>query len=508
MECIKGNNISNGVAYGKIFVYVEPEVKISTQKTDEVKKELRRFSDARKSVRRKLVKLLNKTENKEVIEAHIAIVDDVIFEEMVEGYINKNATAECAVLLVRNELCKTFEVMTDKYLKERSLDIKDVSNKIIKDLLGVNEDINLTEHVILMAYELTPSQAISIDKEYLLGFATETGGINSHTAILARENSIPAISGIKIDPKLNGKSVLLDGYEGCMYIEPDQKFVSEIMSKYDKVTAFDWSCVEDRPKIYANISTVADAKNALKNGAEGVGLFRTEFIYLGKKEYPTEEEQYLVYKEVAKMFEGKPVVIRTCDLGSDKKADYLGIIRENNPALGYRGIRFSLDRKAIFKTQIRAILRAAVHGDVSIMFPMVISVDEVVQAKKVLESVKKELKKSGEEYGDVKIGIMIETPAAVMISDELAKKVDFFSIGTNDLTQYTLAVDRQNALLASTYDIHHPAIMKMIKMVVDNGHKAGIEVGMCGELASDVTLAMDFVKMGIDALSLSMGKKV
>ena len=508
MECVKGTALSKGVAYGKVFVYTEPEVKISTQKTAEVKKELKRFSDARQSVRRTLNNLMNKTDNNEVMQAHIAMVDDLIFEEMVEGYINKNATAECAVLLVRNELCRTFEAMTDEYLKERSLDIKDVSNRIIKALVGVNEDIKLTEHVILMSFELSPSQAISIDKEYLLGFVTETGGVNSHTAILARENSIPAVSGIKLNPEINGKSILVDGYEGCIYIEPDQKIVSELMSKYDKVTAFDWSCVEERPKIYANISTVADAKNALKNGAEGVGLFRTEFLYLGKKDYPTEEEQFLIYREVAKLFEDKPVIIRTCDLGSDKKADYLGIARENNPALGYRGIRFSLDRKAIFKTQLRAILRAAAYGNVSIMFPMVVSVDEVMQAKKVLDSVKKELKKSGEEFGEVRIGIMIETPAAVMMSSELAKKVDFFSIGTNDLTQYTLAADRQNAMISSTYDIHHPAIMKMIKMVVDNGHKAGIEVGMCGELASDVTLAMEFVKMGIDELSLNMGKKV
>ena len=507
MECLKGTAVSKGVAYGKVFVYVEPEVKISTQKTEEVKKELKRFSSARQSVRCSLNKLKNRSDNKDVIDAHIAMVDDLIFEEMVEGYIKKNATAECAVLLVRNELCKTFESMSDEYLKERSADIKDVSNKIIRALLGVDEDIKLVEHVILMAYELSPSQAISIDKEYLLGFVTKIGGVNSHTAILARENSIPAVSGIDITPEMNGKSVLVDGYEGCVYVEPDGKFVSELMSKYDKVTAFDWSCVAERPKIYANISTVADAKNALKNGAEGVGLFRTEFLYLGKKEYPTEEEQFLVYREVAKLFEDKPVIIRTCDLGSDKKVDYLGIARENNPALGYRGIRVSLDRKSIFKTQLRAILRAAAYGNVSVMFPMVVSMEEVLEAKKVLESVKKELKKSGEEYGDVRVGIMIETPAAVMISAELAKKVDFFSIGTNDLTQYTLAVDRQNAMLASTYDVHHPAIMKMIKMVVDNGHKAGIEVGMCGELASDVTLAMEFVKLGIDELSLNMGKK-
>ncbi len=508
MECVKGIAVSKGVAYGKVFVYIEPEVKISTQKTDEVKKELKRFSDARRTVRRTLNNMMNKTDNKELVEAHISMVDDLIFEEMVEGYIKKNATAECAVLLVRNELCRTFESMTDNYLKERSLDIKDVSNRIIKALVGVNEDIKLTEHIILMAYEISPSQAISMDKEYLLGFVTKTGGVNSHTAILARENSIPAVSGIEVTPELNGKSILVDGYEGCIYIEPDQKLVSELMSKYDKVTAFDWSCVDERPKIYANISTVADAKNALKNGAEGIGLFRTEFMYLREKDYPTEEEQFLVYREVAKMFEDKPVIIRTCDLGSDKRADYLGIARENNPALGYRGIRLSLDRKAIFKTQLRAILRAAAHGNISIMFPMVVAVDEVLQAKKILESVKKELKKAGEEYGDVRVGIMIETPAAVMMSSELAKKVDFFSIGTNDLTQYTLAVDRQNELVSSIYDIHHPAIMKMIKMVVDSGHKAGIEVGMCGELASDVTLAMDFVKMGIDVLSLNMGKKV
>ena len=506
MECVKGNAISKGVAYGKLFIYREPEVKISPKKSAEVKKELQRFSNARKSVRRKLVNILNKTDNNEVIEAHIAIVDDLIFEEMVEGYIKKNATAECAVLLVRNELCRTFEAMTDEYLKERSLDIKDVSNRIIRELVGIDDEINLTEQVILMAYELTPSQTVNLDKEKLLGFVTENGGMNSHTAILARENNIPAVSGINVAPDLNGKMVLVDGFEGCIYVEPTKAKVSELMSRYDKVVDFDWTSVENRPKLYANISSVADAKSALKNGAEGVGLFRTEFLYLGKKDYPTEEEQFKVYSEVVKLFEDKPVIIRTCDIGSDKKSDYLGLAKESNPALGYRGIRVSLDRKEIFKTQLRAILRAAVDGDVSVMFPMIVSVDEVLQAKKILDSAKKELKKKGEEYGEVKVGVMIETPAAVMISDELAKKVDFFSIGTNDLTQYTLAMDRQNDKLVNMYDTHHKAILKMIKLVVDNGHKAKIEVGICGELAADPTLAMEFVKLGVDELSMSMGK--
>lgn len=507
MDCIKGKAISQGIAIGRVFIYEDPEIKISPKKTAEVKKELQRFSDARRAVRKQLVDMQKRTEN-DILDAHIAVVDDLIFEEMVEGYINKNATAECAVMLVRNELCRTFDAMDDEYLKEKSLDIKDVANKIIRRLAGINDEIKLPEPVILMTMELTPSQTFNLNRDNLLGFVTTNGGINSHTAILARESSIPAISGVDVDKSLNGKLVLIDGHEGDIYIEPDEDFIEEMLKKYNQSTGFNWSEVEDRPKIYANISSVADAKLALKNGAEGVGLFRTEFLYLSRQDYPSQEEQFSIYKEVASMFDDKPVVIRTVDIGADKKVEYLGLPDEPNPALGYRGIRVSLDRQDIFKEQIRAILRASAYGNVAIMFPMIVSVDEVAQAKKLIEKIKKQLKKEGEDYKDVKVGIMIETPAAVMISDELAKIVDFFSIGTNDLTQYTLAMDRQNHKLIKNYDIRHKAILKMIKMVVANGHKKGIEVGICGELASDATLAGEFVKMGVDALSMSMNHKI
>ncbi len=264
MECVKGSAISKGLAYGKLFVYKEPDIRISAQKTADVEKELRRFSDARKKVRKNLVHIMNKNDDNDVLSAHIAIVDDVIFEEMVESYINKNASAECAVLLVRNELCKTFEAMTDEYLRERSLDIKDVGNRIIREILGINDEINLEENVIFMGYELTPSQALNIDRDKLLGFVTESGGVNSHTAILAREKSIPAVSGIEVSPELAGKMVLVDGYEGCMYIEPSKSFVNELMTKHNKVVGFDWSAVENRPKLYANISSLAEAEAAAK----------------------------------------------------------------------------------------------------------------------------------------------------------------------------------------------------------------------------------------------------
>ncbi len=507
MDCIKGKAISKGIAIGKVFVYEEPEIKISPKKTAEVKKELQRFSDARRAVRKQLVEMQRKTES-DIIAAHIAVVDDVIFEEMVEGYIKKNATAECAVLLVRNELCKTFDTMEDEYLKEKSLDIKDVGNKIIRRLAGINDKIKLAEPIILMTEELTPTQTFNLDRNNLLGFVTTNGGANSHTAILARESAIPAVSGVGVDKSLDGKLVLIDGYEGNVYIEPSEEFIDEMLKKYNQSTGFNWAAVENRPKIYANISSALDARKALENGAEGIGLFRTEFMYLGRTDYPSQEEQFSEYKEIAQLFKDKPVVIRMVDFGADKKTEYLGLPCEVNPALGYRGIRVLLDRQDVFKEQLKAVLRAAVFGNIYIMLPMITSLDEVVQAKKIIEKIKKQLKKEGVEYGEAKLGIMIETPAAVMISDELAKAVDFFSIGTNDLTQYTLAMDRQNSMITEYYNVHHKAVLKMIKLVVDNGHKKGIQVGICGELAADATLANEFVKMKVDALSMPIVQKI
>lgn len=504
MKSIKGKAISDGVAFGKIFVHEEKKIIISSKKTAEVKKELQRFSDARREVRKQLEKIANEVDS-EIIESHISMVDDVLFGEMVEKYIYKNATADCAVLLVRNELCRTFELMEDEYLKERSLDVKDVSDRIIKELAGVKTDIELEEPGIIMTYELTPSKTVNLNREYALGFITEKGGVNSHTAILAREYGIPAVSGIKFDDSIDGKNVLIDGYAGMIYIEPDEELVNELNEKYSVEDTKDYSKHSGKmPKIYANIADAEGAAAALKAGAEGIGLFRTEFLYLGKKVPPTEDEQFEVYKEVAKLLGDKPVIIRTADIGSDKKVSYLGLEDEKNAALGCRGIRVSLDRVDIFKTQLRAIYRASAFGNIRIMFPMITTVDEVKKIKKLITEVKKELKQEKIEAGKVRLGVMIETPAAAIISDELAKEVDFFSIGTNDLTQYTLAVDRMNENLTDRYNPLHKAIIRLMEITINNAHEAGIEVGMCGELAADKNFISKLPQLNLDEVSVAV----
>jgi phosphotransferase system enzyme I (PtsI) len=393
--------------------------------------------------------------------------------------------------------------------------VKDISERVISALQGKSSSGDLGEEpVIVVAEDLAPSETVQMDKSKLLAFVTRLGSSNSHTAILARTMNIPALIGVEIDESWNGKMAIVDGRKGLFLVDPDMATLESYMEekKKEEEARQLLQTLKGQPdetvdghhiKLYANIGSVADVAAVLANDAAGIGLFRSEFLYLEKDDYPTEEEQFQVYKTVAQNMAGKKVVIRTLDIGADKQVDYFNMDHEDNPAMGYRAIRICLDRVEIFKTQLRALYRASAFGTISIMFPMIISVKEVQDIKAIVEEVKAELTEAGIEYGEVELGIMIETPAAVMISDLLAKEVDFFSIGTNDLTQYTLAIDRQNPKLDNIYDSHHPAILRMIQMVIDNGHKENCWVGICGELGADTTLTEQFVKMGIDELSVS-----
>ena len=454
--------------------------------------------------------------NAMIFEVHAMMLEDDDYNESVYNIIrNDNVNAEFAVATTGDNFSVMFAEMDDEYFKARAADVKDISERVISVLTGRTADGDLGEEpVIVVAEDLAPSETVQMDKSKLLAFVTRLGSSNSHTAILARTMNIPALIGIDIKEEWNGKMAIVDGKTGTFYVDPDvatlEKYLEE--KKKEEEARELLSQLKGQPDetvdgrhihLYANIGSVADVTNVLANDAAGIGLFRSEFLYLEKDNYPTEEEQFQVYKTVAQNMAGKKVVIRTLDIGADKQVDYFNMEHEENPAMGYRAIRICLDRVEIFKTQLRALYRASAFGTISIMFPMIISVKEVQEIKKICAEVRAELDASGIEYGDVELGIMIETPAAVMISDLLAKEVDFFSIGTNDLTQYTLAIDRQNPKLDNIYDSHHPAILRMIQMVIDNGHKENCWVGICGELGADTSLTEQFVKMGIDELSVS-----
>ena len=513
MKHIQGKALSVGVAIGKMVFYEKTKHNEKCVNVGDVEAERQRYLNAVAEAKKQIKELYNRTityageEEAEIFDGYLVMLDDPEYVDVIENIIiDESINAEFAIKKVADKLCATFDAMDDEYFKERSLDVKDVSYRIINILSGTSScDVNFSDPVVVYTEELTPSETMNMDKGKVIAFATKKGGVNSHTAILARSMGIPAISGIDCEETWNGKVVIVDGNNGELIIEPTRKVLDEYVKMQEK-KSLDDECGDTRCRIkmFANISSVDDAKKALENGAEGVGLFRTEFLYLGRADYPSEEEQFEVYKEVAEIFGDKPVIIRTLDIGADKKEDYLCLDDEENPALGYRGIRVCLDRKDLFKAQLRAILRAAAYGNISIMFPMIISVDEVIEAKKLMDEARLELEKCDVQVGNVKVGVMIETPAAVMISDELAKEVDFFSIGTNDLSQYTLAIDRQNEKLDDIFDTHHKAILKMIEIVAKNAHKAGIEVGICGELAADETLMDEFVRLEIDELSVAV----
>lgn len=522
MEQFKGKSIFKGIAIGRILFYSKNQQQVKREKIEDVEKEIARFHKAKEAAIGQLGELYDKAfaevgeTNAMIFKVHAMMLEDEDYNDSVYNIIrNDGVNAEYAVATTGDNFAMMFAQMEDEYFKARAADVKDISERVISALQGTNSGGSLGEEpVIVVAEDLAPSETVQMDKSKLLAFVTKLGSSNSHTAILARTMNIPALIGVEIKEEWNGKMAVVDGRDGTLYVDPEvavlEKFMEE--KKKEEEAKKLLQALKGQPdvtadghpvKLYANIGSVADVASVLANDAAGIGLFRSEFLYLEKDHYPTEEEQFQVYKTVAQNMAGKKVIIRTLDIGADKQVDYFEMEQEENPAMGYRAIRICLDRVEVFKTQLRALYRASAYGAISIMFPMIISVKEVQDIKKIVEEVKSQLTADGIEFGEVELGIMIETPAAVMISDLLAKEVDFFSIGTNDLTQYTLAIDRQNPKLDSIYDAHHPAVLRMIEMVIENGHKENCWVGICGELGADMTLTEQFVKMGLDELSVS-----
>ncbi|MGN0482879.1 MAG: phosphoenolpyruvate--protein phosphotransferase [Lachnospiraceae bacterium] len=523
MEKLEGKSIFKRIAIGKILFYEKQQAVINEGKSENPELEMQRYQQAKEKAIAQLQELYKKAcedvgeESAEVFDVHAMLLDDDDYNDSVKELIEEeHLFAENAVTQTGEKFAQMFLAMDDEYFQARSADMRDISERVVNILCGVQSTQMLTEPVILVAKDLAPSETVQMDKEKLLAFVTELGSENSHTAILARTMSIPALIGIEINPAWNGKTAVVDGYTGTLYVDPDADTMAELQKKYEKDQEEQklLESLKGKPdetksgrkvKLYANIGNVSDVETVLKNDAAGIGLFRSEFLYLEQDHLPTEEEQFAAYKAVAEKMGGKKVVIRTMDIGADKQADYFHFAHEENPAMGYRAIRICLTQTDIFKTQLRALLRAANYGTISVMYPMIISVKEVKRIKEIVKEVQEELTKEQIPFGEIEQGIMIETPAAAVISDELAKEVDFFSIGTNDLTQYTLAIDRQNANLGDFYDSHHPAILRLIEMTVKNGHAHDCWVGICGELGADLTLTETFLKMGIDELSVSPG---
>ena len=525
MITIKGKSVFGGVSIGKIMFYKRNEKVIKRTHVDDVDAEWKRFCDAKDTAVSQLKELYDKAiedvgeANAMIFEIHQMMLEDLDYLESIENIIRtQEVNAEFAVATTADNFAQMFAAMDDAYMQGRAADVKDVSERVLDILCGVSGGMKeMTEPCIIAADDLAPSETVQLDKSKVLGFATMYGSSNSHTAILARTMNIPAVIGLGEDllTKYDGKMAVIDGFTGMLYIDPDEetmKVMEEKRAKDQEQKALleqlkgkeNVTKSGQKINVYANIGNGSDVGAVLKNDAGGIGLFRREFLYLENSDFPTEEQQFAVYKQVAENMAGKKVIIRTLDIGADKQVDYFGLDKEENPALGYRAIRICLTRKEIFKTQLRALYRAAMFGNISIMFPMIISVAEVHEIKAIIAEVKEELKNEGIPFkDDVELGVMIETPASVMISRELAKEVDFFSVGTNDLTQYTLAIDRQNAKLDKFYDPHHPAVLAMIKMAADNAHAEGAWIGICGELGADLELTEEFLKMGLDELSVS-----
>ena len=522
MEKYTGKSIFKGIAIGKILFYQKGEQPVKRMKIEDTAEQIKRYEDARAKAAEQLQGLYEKA-LKEVGEANAAVFevhqmmleDDDYIDSVVNIIETQQVNAEFAVATTGDNFAKMFAEMEDDYFKARAADVKDISERMVNILSGNESGGALgDEPVIVVAEDLAPSETVQMDKEKLLAFVTRLGSANSHTAILARTMNIPALIEVDIKEEWSGKMAVVDGYTGTFYIDPDEETLKKMQEKKEEDIKArellqelkgkeDITVDGKHIKLYANIGGVKDVTSVLANDAAGIGLFRSEFLYLEADNYPDEEAQFQAYKTVAENMAGKKVIVRTLDIGADKQVDYFGLDKEDNPAMGYRAIRICLDRREVFKTQLRALYRASYYGTIAIMFPMIISVTEVQTIKKIIEEVKKELDEEKIPYKDVELGIMIETPAAVMMSEELAQEVDFFSVGTNDLTQYTLAIDRQNPKLDNIYDSHHPAILKMLKMIVDNGHKGGCWVGICGELGADTTLTETFLRMGFDELSVS-----
>lgn len=520
----KGKSVFAGIGIGKIFLYRKQEFQIRHTFVQDVDIEQSEYEKTAAKAKEQLTALYEKTlaevgQNEAmIIDVQLMMLEDLDYQEAVEKKIRKEKkNTAWAVSEAGEEFAEMFAAMEDDYMKARAADIRDVAGRLARIACGADtQSLEMPEPVIVVAHDLAPSETVQFEKSKLLGFVIQRGSSNSHTAILARTMGLPSLvsADIAMQEEIDGKWMIVDGHNGMYYIDPDEDTLQEKREQQkkeqeEKELLQALKGLENitrngqKINVYANIGKPEDIEAVLQNDAGGIGLFRSEFIYLGRDTYPSEEEQFESYRKVVSAMQGKKVIIRTLDIGADKQADYFEIEREDNPAMGYRAIRICLDRTEMFKTQLRAIYRASAYGVVSIMFPMIISVDEIRAAKSLVEEVKGELTREKVPYGKVELGIMIETPAAVMIAEELAREVEFFSVGTNDLTQYTLAIDRQNDHLDAIYDSHHPAVLRMLKMVADSAHSNGIWAGICGELAADLSLTQTFLEMGYDELSVS-----
>ena len=526
MQCFQGKSVYKGIAMGPIVVLKKDDYQVKRTRIEDPEAEVKHVDAALEKSKEQLQKLYDKAVKEvgeasaAIFEVHQMMLEDDDYLEAIQNTIRtEQVNAEYAVATTGDNFAEMFASMDDDYMKARSADIKDISERLVRNLSGQEDtDLSSIDPSVIVADDLSPSETVQMDKDKILAFVTVHGSTNSHTAILARMMNIPALIGVPmdLDELKTGMTAVVDGFEGTVTFDPDEEIKAQTEKRMEEEAEKLKLLQELKGKenvtldghkinIYANIGSVGDIGYVLENDAGGIGLFRSEFLYLGRNDFPTEEEQFQAYKQAVQMMAGKKVIIRTLDIGADKQIDYFGLEKEENPALGYRAIRICLTRPEIFKTQLRALFRASAYGNLSIMYPMITSVKEVLEIKKISQAVREELVAEGMKIGNVEEGIMIETPAAAIMSDELAKHVDFFSIGTNDLTQYTLAIDRQNAKLDPFYDAHHPALLRLIRMVTENGHKEGIWTGICGELGADTSLTADFIHMGVDELSVSPG---
>ena len=524
MQCLEGKSVYKGIIMGPVAVLKKNDYQVKRRKIEYPEVEITRVEQAIKESQEQLQKLYDKAvvevgeTSAAIFEVHQMMLEDEDYLESIYNMIQtEQINAEFAVAMTGDNFAEMFSAMDDDYMRARAADIKDISERLVRNLSGQKDfDLSSSEPSIIVADDLSPSETVQMDKDKILAFVTVHGSTNSHTAILARMMNIPALIGVPLDLEHleNGVTAVVDGFQGKVIFDPDDDTCAQVQQRI-KEEQEKLNLLQDlkgkenvtldgrKINIYANIGSVGDIGYVLENDAGGIGLFRSEFLYLGRNSFPTEEEQYQAYKQAAQMMAGKKVIIRTLDIGADKQVDYFNLGQEENPAMGYRAIRICLSQPDIFKTQLRALFRAAVYGNLSIMYPMITSVEEIRRIYAIVEEVKEELDAQEIQYLIPEQGVMIETPAAVMISDELAEIVDFFSIGTNDLTQYTLAIDRQNEKLDEFYNPHHKAILRMIQMVVDSAHAHGKWAGICGELGADTELTEQFVRMGVDELSVA-----
>ena len=524
MQCFQGKSVYKGIAMGPVVVLKKNDYQVKRTRIEDAETEAARVDVALKASQEQLQKLYDKAVKEvgeasaAIFEVHQMMLEDEDYLEAIQNMIRtEQVNAEYAVAVTGDNFAEMFASMDDDYMKARSADIKDISERLVRNLSGQGDvDLSSIEPSVIVADDLSPSETVQMDKDKILAFVTVHGSTNSHTAILARMMNIPALIGVKMDLEelQTGMTAVVDGFGGKVTFDPDEELKAQTEARMQEEEEKLKLLQELKGKenitldgrkinIYANIGSVGDIGYVMENDAGGIGLFRSEFLYLGRNDFPTEEEQFQAYKQAVQMMAGKKVIIRTLDIGADKQVDYFNLGNEDNPAMGYRAIRICLKQPEIFKTQLRALLRAAVYGNLSIMYPMITSTEEVKRIYEIVAEVEGELKAQEIQYKIPEQGIMIETPAAAIISDRLAEMVDFFSIGTNDLTQYTLAIDRQNEKLDEFYNPHHEALLRMIQMVVDNAHKCGKWAGICGELGADPTLTEQFVRMGLDELSVA-----